>query len=133
MSFSWFKFEPGTGQFTKSFRLIAPDQNQVIFSRTDQEPFLGCISAGQVYRDQLFNFAWAGSYEVVSVDYDLALGKIVSSQPLVLASQTLTNLSTSDQQMTFTLNQTTTETSQFTYQTGFTVTLGTKFTCECPL
>lgn len=64
------------------------------------------------------------------IDYDLDVGKIISSTPLLLASQTLTNNTNQEQEMSFSLNETTSHTSTFEYSTGFTLATGTEFKGE---
>lgn len=61
------------------------------------------------------------------IEYDLKLGKILSSTPLVLANQTLVNDTDHDQEMEFTLNETVTHTSSFEYTFGITVSAGATF------
>lgn len=55
------------------------------------------------------------------LEYHLNLGKIIGSKPLVLASQTLTNSSDVEQEMSFTLNKSETHTSKFEYSAGMTI------------
>lgn len=65
--------------------------------------------------------------QVDSVEYDLSLGKITSSTPVVLASQTLTNDSKEEQEMVFSLSKSETHTSSFDYTLGVTVGAQMKF------
>lgn len=66
--------------------------------------------------------------KVDKVEYDLKLGKIISSTPLVLANQTLKNDTNHEQEMSFQLNEATSHTSTFEYTLGFTLTIGATFT-----
>lgn len=91
-----------------------------IFSRTNQEPYFWNYTAATNYSDQYFSFLFE-DMNIDKIDYDLDLGKILSSTPLVLANQTLTNETDQDQQMSFSLSQTVTHTSSFDYTLGFTI------------
>lgn len=93
------------------------------------EPYLWNIAQGQVYSDQHFSYIFE-DMNVDRIEYDLNLGKIISSNPLVLANQTLTNKTDHEQEMSFQLNETATHTSTFEYSTGFTITIGMSFKGE---
>ncbi|KAJ3485529.1 hypothetical protein NLI96_g4885 [Meripilus lineatus] len=129
---NWFKLEPGKGQYSKQFRLITPSAGVAVFSRTKMEPYLWNIAQGQVYSDQHFSYIFE-DMNVDRIEYDLNLGKIISSNPLVLANQTLTNKTDHEQEMSFQLNETATHTSTFEYSTGFTITIGMSFKAGIPL
>ncbi|KAJ3476703.1 hypothetical protein NLI96_g10978 [Meripilus lineatus] len=103
----------------------------VIFSRTNQQPFLWNYTSSPVWADQHFSFLWE-DMRVDRVDYDLHLGQIVSSTPLVIANQTLTNDTNLEQEMSFEMNESVQNTSTFEYSTGFTVTVGTSFSVGIP-
>ena len=100
-----------------------------LFSRTTQDPYFWNHPAGGTYNDQYFSFLFE-DMNIDKIEYDLKLGKILTSTPLVLANQTLTNNSDQDQQMSFSLSQTVTHTSSFDYTLGFTIGLQTKFKGE---
>ncbi|KAH7881767.1 hypothetical protein F5I97DRAFT_1833050, partial [Phlebopus sp. FC_14] len=93
----------------------------VVYSRTDAPPYLDNIIASRVYSDQYFSFLW--DLEVKRVEYDLDLGQIVSSTPLVIANQTQTNYSSHDQEMSFELDET----------PGLNITFGTTFKAGVPI
>lgn len=64
------------------------------------------------------------------VEYDLKLGKIMSSTPIMLANQTLVNDSDHEQEMSFAISETVTHTSSFNYTLGITIGVETKFKGE---
>ncbi|KAF8662711.1 hypothetical protein AX16_001153 [Volvariella volvacea WC 439] len=80
---NWFKFERGEGQYTDSFRLITPHNNLVLFSRTGVRPYLGNSPAGQLNDNQYFSFEWE-DLEFVGINWDLAQGRIVSSETVII-------------------------------------------------
>ncbi|KAH7885575.1 hemolytic lectin [Phlebopus sp. FC_14] len=108
---NWFKLEVGTGKYAQQFRLVTPFR---------------------VYSDQYFSFLWE-DLEVKRVEYDLDLGQIVSSTPLVIANQTQTNYSSHDQEMSFELDETVTHISTFEYSLGLNITFGTTFKAGVPI
>jgi len=65
--------------------------------------------------------------KVDKVEYELDAGKIISSTPITLAEQVLTNNSDSEQEMSFSVNKGVTNSGTFEYSTGFTVTIGMEF------
>ena len=109
------------------FRLLDPASDTAVFSRTHLEPQVGNITPmTDVYDDQHFSFLFEDT-EIVRVDYDLKLGKIINATPLVLASQTLTNHTQTEQEMQFTVSETETHTSTWEQSDGSTITVGTSF------
>ena len=90
------------------------------------EPYVYNHPSGEVFNDQYFSFLFE-DMNIDKIDYDLKLGKILTSTPLMLANQTLTNESNQEQQMSFSLSQTVTHTSSFDYTLGFTIGLQAKF------
>ncbi|KAH7885577.1 hypothetical protein F5I97DRAFT_1968286 [Phlebopus sp. FC_14] len=94
-------------------------------------PSLDNIIASRVYSDQYFSFLWE-DLEVERVEYDLDLGHIVSSTPLIIANQTLTNYSNHDQEMSFELDETVTHTSTFEYniQSGRSIVNEAEFSID---
>ncbi|KAJ3492365.1 hypothetical protein NLI96_g33 [Meripilus lineatus] len=129
---NWFEFEPGKGQYTKQFRLITPSDGVALVSRTHRAPYFWNHPRGDIYPDQHFCFLFE-DMRIDRIDYDLDVGKIISSTPLLLASQTLTNNTNQEQEMSFSLNETTSHTSTFEYSTGFTLATGTEFKAGIPL
>ncbi|KAH7885611.1 hemolytic lectin [Phlebopus sp. FC_14] len=129
---NWFEIKPGTGQYVQQFQLITPSNNLVLYSRTNAAPYIGNVYTYDFYPDQYFSFVWE-DMQVDKVEYDLKLGQIVSSTPLIIANQTLTNNSSHEQEMTFVLNETVTHTSTFEYSLGLTITVGTTFKAGVPI
>ena len=123
---SWHKFEPGLGQFANNFRIVTPSQNVGLYSRSTQEPTFSNYTPNSSYSDQHFCFLWE-DMKVDKVEFNLDSGKIISSTPIVLAEQVLTNNSDTEQEMSFSVNKSVTNTSTFEYSTGFTVTVGMEF------
>ena len=91
-----------------------------------QDPTFSNYTAKNFFADQLFGFIWE-DMNVDKVDFNLDSGKILGSTPITLAEQVLTNGSNSDQEMSFSVNKSITNTSTFEYSAGFTVTLGMEF------
>ena len=110
------------------FRLINPYSNTVVFSRTHMDPQVWNFQpVSTKYPDHYFSFLFE-DMEVVRVDYDLKLGKISNSTPVVLATQLYTNNTAHEQDsIQFEISETATHTSTFEYGVGFTLTAGTKF------
>ena len=123
---SWFKLEPGSGQYANYFRLITPSQGLALVSRTAAEPYFFNHDEKIFYADQLFGFIWE-DMQVDKVEFNLNSGKIISSTPVVLAEQVLTNNSDTEQEMSFSVNKGVTNSSTFEYSTGFTITVGMEF------
>ena len=123
---SWFKLEPGKGQYTGYCRLITPSQGLTLFSRVSPEPSFTNYTDKDFHPDQLFKLMWE-DMKVDKVDFKLDSGKILASTPMVLAEQVLTNNSNSEQEMSFSVSKTVTNTSSFEYGEGFTVTIGAEF------
>ena len=110
-----------------TFRLLCPATNTAVFSRTHAKPEVSNITPmSSIYSDQSFSFLFEDT-EVVRVEYDLKLGKIVNAAPVVIASQTLTNHTQAEQEMQFLLSETETHTATWEQSNGFTITVGTKF------
>ena len=109
------------------FRLITPSQNMALFSRTHAEPyFYNYATSHGVFSDQHFNFIWE-DMQVDKVEYDFDAGRVISSNPIALAEQTLTNITDREQEMSFSVNKAVTNSSSFEFSTGFTVTIGMEF------
>ena len=87
------------------------------------EPQVGNIRAGEVFDDQYFSFLFEDT-KIDRVVYHIDEGKILSSTPIAIATQTLHNQSDNQQAMEFSLNETETHTSSFDYTLGFTITVG---------
>lgn len=123
--YSWFKLEPGTGQYSKHFRLLTPCNNHVVFTRRFVHPYLGNHQSSEVFADHFFSFQFE-DMAIESIEYDLKLGKIISSTPTILATQTLDNKDTTEtQEMRFEVNLTEAHTSTFEYGVGFIISKGT--------
>ena len=123
---SWFKIEPGEGQYTHYFRLPTPTESMTLYSRSSPQPDFSNISEAKFFPDQLFSFIWE-DMKVDKVEFNLAAGKILSSTQVKLAEQVLTNNSGSEKEMEFKVNKGITDSSAFEYAAGFTVTLGMEF------
>jgi hypothetical protein len=65
--------------------------------------------------------------KVDKVEYGLDAGKIISSTPITLEEQVLTNNSDTKQKISFNVSKGVTNSSTFEYSTGFTVTVGMEF------
>ncbi|OBZ73067.1 hypothetical protein A0H81_07245 [Grifola frondosa] len=122
---NWFKLEPGKGQYAKMFRLLCPHTNTVIFSRVGIDPEVSNFPGPPdlIHPDHHFSFRFE-QMQIDKIEYDLQLGQIISSTPMILANQTLTNNSGLEQEMHFELNRTETHTSTFEYGVGFTISIG---------
>jgi len=123
---SWFEIEPGSGQYTSYFRLIIPSQGLALFSRSSPDPTFWNFESKTFYADHLFDFMWE-DMKVDKVEFDLKNGKIITSTPILLAEQVLTNDSDSEQEMSFSINKGITNSSTFEYSAGFTLTVGLEF------
>lgn len=123
---SWFKFERGSGQLSKYFRIITPSNGYALVSRTHVEPHYINNPSSELYPDQHFNFLYE-DMQIDSVHYDVESGEILPSKPLVLTSQKVTNDTSSVQETTVSVNQKTTHTSSFEYSLGFKIAAETEF------
>jgi len=70
--------------------------------------------------------------KVDKVEFDLDAGTISSATPVVLTRQTFTNDTSTEQEMSFSVNRSVATSSTFEYSTGFTVTTGMKFNVGIP-
>ncbi|KAI0067578.1 hemolytic lectin [Artomyces pyxidatus] len=113
---SWFKLEPGKGQYSKQFRLYSPFSDTVVFSRTEW-PYIGNISAADVYADQYFSFVFE-DMSVDRIEYDFQLGTVVSSASQILATQVIDNELDVEHETRFELSETVTHTSTFYHASG---------------
>lgn len=91
------------------------------------KPYMYNHTASEIYADHHFSFLFE-DMQIDKIDYDLDLGSIISSTPLVLADQTLRNDSSQVQEMSFALSNTMTNTSTYEYSTEFTISIGMEFT-----
>lgn len=96
-----------------------------MYSRTTKDPTFSNY-VGPFYTDQLFYFMWE-DMQVDKIEYDLDAGQIITSTPITIAEQTLTNDTDTDQEMSFAVDTNVTNSSSFEYSTGFTVTVGMEF------
>ncbi|KAF9648919.1 hypothetical protein BDM02DRAFT_3114616 [Thelephora ganbajun] len=127
-----FKIEPGSGQYTNYFRLITPSEGLTLFCRSYPDPTFGNYTENDFHPDQLSGFFWE-DVKVDKIEYNLDAGKIISSTPITLMGQVVTNKMGSEQQSTLSVNKGTTSSSTFEYSIGFTVTLGMEFSVGVPL
>jgi len=97
-----------------------------VYSRLEPYPYFSNYTSTDFYPDQLFYFIWE-DVTVEKANYDLAAGKIVSSETITLAEQELTNNSDQAQYLSFSIDKSVTRSSDFEYGSGFTVTSGMKF------
>lgn len=123
---SWFKFEPGSGQYTGYFRLVTPSQGTVLFSRLSPDPPFGNHFSSNFQPNQLFRFLWE-DMQVDKIEFDLKAGQIFPSTPVTLTEQVLSNNSEVARPLSFSVDKRTTNSSTFDYGSGFTVTLGMEF------
>ena len=97
-----------------------------MYSRISHDPTFGNHTDKNFHENQLFKLIWE-DIKVDKVDFNLDAGKILSSNPITLAEQVLTNHFDSEQQMSFSVSKTVTNTSSFEYGEGFTVSAGLEF------
>ncbi|KAJ7098520.1 hemolytic lectin [Mycena belliarum] len=128
---NWFRFEPGTGTFSGYFRLLTPSANMVLYSRAENDPKFGNYRATSTFPDHYFSFIFE-DMTVTKVAYDFDQARLASSQPLVIASQTIDNNTDVSQQTTVDISVTETHTSTFEHTWGFTITVGTTFSAGIP-
>ena len=126
---SWFKLLPGSGQYSKYFRIWTVWEDMILVSRTDQSPNLYNITGTlQTNANEYFMYLWE-DMKVTKVDYDLDSARVLTSKPVTIGEQTLDNSgSTQDQTTSFAVEQEVKKTSSFEYSTGFTVSTGMSFT-----
>ena len=129
VAYSWFKLLPGSGQYSKYFRIWTVWEDMILVSRTDQSPNLYNITGTlQTNANEYFMYLWE-DMKVTKVDYDLDSATILTTKPVTIAEQTLDNSgSTQDQTTSFAVEQEVKKTSSFSYSTGFTVSTGMSFT-----
>jgi len=128
---NWFDIVSGSGKYTGYFYLTTDGGDLALYSRPSQDPTFGNYTTTSSYSDQLFGFLWE-DMQVDGVDFSLDDGKISLSTPLTIADQTLNNSSSSDAELSFTVNDGVVDSSSFEYSTGFTVTAGTAFEVGIP-
>lgn len=104
------------------FRLITPSQSYAIYSRTTADPYFWNHPAGGVYNDQYFSFVYEDC-QIDGMEFDFANGKVISSEPRVLANQALTNDTSTTQEMTFQLTQIEEHNSMFEFHSGFPIAI----------
>jgi len=100
-----------------------------LYSRPSSDPTFSNHPSTDFHADQLFYFIWE-EVIVEKVEFDLAAGKILSSETITLAEQVLTNNSDKEEDLSFSINKSVTRSSTFEYGSGFTVTPGTEFSGE---
>ena len=91
------------------FRIICPATKTAVFSRTHIYP-------------EVWNYTASSARKWRSCALNTAIVKATSN---VLATQTLTNNTNHDQEMSFSLNETEAHTSTWEYSTGFTNSVST--------
>ena len=128
---SWFKLLPGSGQYSKYFRIWTVSEDMILVSRTDQSPNLYNITGTlQTNANEYFMYLWE-DMKVTKVDYDLDSARVLTSKPVTIGEQTLDNSgSTQDQTTSFAVEQEVKKTSSFEYSTGFTVNVGMSFSAS---
>ena len=97
-----------------------------MFSRSSPDPTFSNYDEKKFHPDHLFGFIWE-DMKVDKVEFNLGLGVVISSTPVTLAEQVLTNNSNTEQEMSFSVNKGVTNSSTFQYSTGFTITIGMEF------
>ncbi|KAF8173573.1 hypothetical protein K438DRAFT_1610668 [Mycena galopus ATCC 62051] len=70
--------------------------------------------------------------DVVKVEYSLDQGRITSSTPTVLSSQTLFNTTDIEQEIDCTMKRKVTETTSFSHTEGISLPVGTSFSAGVP-
>ncbi|KAF8226041.1 hemolytic lectin [Tricholoma matsutake] len=121
---NWFRFETGSGKQAGYFRLRNFSSDTVLFSRTGTDPQVyNYPGSGKKYDDQYFT-ALFEDLKVDRIEYKLNQGKILSSTPVVIGSQTLRNESDVQQTMEFNLTDTTTNTSTWEFTQSYSITIG---------
>jgi len=110
--------------------------NIIVFDGVDDLKFLSCTADGKVdlwnEDDGSGRQRWKLTVPVAYVNFDLEKGIIFSTTPEVLAEQTLRNMSSVTQSMTFQVSETVTETSTFSNNSGGSVKIGSTIKCGVP-
>jgi hypothetical protein len=75
----------------------------------------------------------AGGWDVEEVTYDVNSSTIRGTTPEIIATTTVENDTGTAQSSTVNLSKSVTETSSFTFMTGFSLTVGTSFEAGIPL
>ena len=70
--------------------------------------------------------------KIERVEFHCERGKLVATNPKVLAVQELSNNSSQPQSMEFSYSETVSSTSSFTHQWGISISRSAKFSCELP-
>ncbi|KZS99944.1 hemolytic lectin LSLb [Laetiporus sulphureus 93-53] len=128
---NWFRIEPGEGRYLGNFRLVMPSAGVALFSRTHMEPQVWNYTANEIHTDHYFSFLFEAVH-VDKVEYDLKLGRIVSSARRVLASQTFENRTKQLQSTTLELCESETHSGMFEYGAGFNLAAGTTLKAAVP-
>ncbi|KAH9479675.1 hypothetical protein JR316_0008270 [Psilocybe cubensis] len=129
---NWFKFEVGSGTFSTFFRIVCPSNSLAWVSRTTRDPQVANYnSTGEKYADQYFSFIFEDTI-IDHVEYHVDQGKILSSTPIVIATQSLKNDTDTSQTSEASINVSTQETSTFQFAQGFSIKVGATFTTGVP-
>lgn len=129
---NWFRIEPGPGQYSSYFRLITPSQGKALVSRLSPDPTFSNSSSNEFHTGQLFSFFWE-EMNINRVDFKLDAGSILTSTPITLGEQVLTNNSDTEREMSFSVEKSVSNSSTFQYNTGFRPTIGTEFSVGIPV
>ncbi|KAI4953947.1 hypothetical protein J4E91_001656 [Alternaria rosae] len=114
----YFELHEGEGVSAGQLRLHVPATNSVIYSRTDQEPSVGCYHAdGKPYPDHWFTFELE-PLDLVSTEYDRENGRILNTQPQALPSQIARNGTDGEQSQSVRISKTIERSSRFETEVG---------------
>ena len=129
----WFTFEPGTLKRANYFRLVCPATSTAMVSRTNSTPQIwNYPSDSKAFDDQYFRFLFE-DMAVKSVKFDIDAGVVRDSTPLVLARSQLPNDTSVDQKISASFKKAVENESSFEYALGFSVEVGTSFSCGVPM
>ncbi|RYO55585.1 hypothetical protein AA0113_g8739 [Alternaria arborescens] len=129
----YFELQQGQGVRSDQFRLHVPATNSVIYSRTDQDPTVGCYHAdGEPYPDHWFKFELE-PLDLVRTDYDVKNARILSTQPKTIFSQKSKNDSDREQTPTISISETTGQSSTFETEVGLELGVTTSFSAGLPI
>lgn len=120
---NYWQFEAAYGRLAGYFRLVNPSSQTVLVSRPGQDKVDNYPLGYRVYDDQYFTFLFT-DVNIDTVVYEINEAKILQSTSQELAVKTLTNNASMPLRMGFSFDETTTDTSTFEFNSGFSLTIG---------
>ncbi|EUC42880.1 hypothetical protein COCMIDRAFT_28563 [Bipolaris oryzae ATCC 44560] len=125
--------QQGKGIRAGQFRIYNPTNDGVLFSRTNQQYEIGCVSnAMGTFNDQWFTFE-AEPLELINIEFDLKNTVTESVRPVNIHSQEATNDTSEPQTPLIEVLKTTEQQYTFESEVGLELGISTKFSSGIPV